>query len=192
MMKVRYQLQNKEGELALVSSQLDVLSDRNLLLVLFIVMIGLTGGFIYIRYRKSRLNEALATAELQQRDMTISELEQKITEQNRKLKERNIPEWVVINSQVTLSLDEIRYIRSEGNYVKIFLSDTERAPVMERLTLKQCEEILPDEISLRIHRSTIVNIRHVSHISNEILFLKDNTELKISRRYKKDLAHFLD
>ncbi|HEX6983139.1 MAG TPA: LytTR family DNA-binding domain-containing protein [Balneolaceae bacterium] len=191
MMKVRYQLQNQEEELALASNRLNILSKRNLFLLALVIVTGLAGGFIYSRYRKSRSNEEIIADELQERDVTISELEEKITEQNRKLKERNIPEWVAFNSQVKLSLDEIRYIQSEGNYVKIYLSDLERAPMMERLTLKQCEQMLPEELTMRIHRSTIVNLRHVSHITNEILFLKDNTELKISRRYKKDLINSL-
>lgn len=191
MMKVRYQLQSKEDELALISSQLNILSTQSALLLGLAIVIALAGGFIYSRYRKSRLQEETMTSELQERDITISELEHKVAEQNRKLKERNVPEWVALNSQVKLSLDEIRYIRSEGNYVKIFLSDADRAPMLERLTLKQCEEVLPEEITMRIHRSTIVNIRHISHVSNEILFLKDNTQLKISRRYRKDLVNFL-
>lgn len=191
MMKVRYQMQKKDSELAIVNNQLGMLNVHNMALLASVIIIGLMSGFIYYRYRKSQQREQSITNELQKREVTIAELEQKIVKQNRKLEERDVPNWVDINSQVKLSLDDIRYIQSEGNYVKIFLSDPERTPIMERLTLKECEAMLPDEISLRIHRSTIVNIRHASHINNEILFLKDNTELKISRRYRKEVVSFL-
>ncbi len=192
MMQVRYQLKNKENELAFISNQLTILNTRNLLLFGAVIFLLVGGGFIYSRYRKSRSQEEAITSELEKRDVTIGKLEEKIKEQNEKLDDRDIPDLIALNSQVKLSLDEIRYIQSEGNYVKIYLSNTDRAPMMERLTLKECEEKLPDELSLRIHRSTLVNLRHVSHINDQILVLKDDTQLKISRRYKKELINFLN
>jgi tetratricopeptide (TPR) repeat protein len=191
MMQVRYQLQKNEEKLAKINQQLTLVGTKNSMLVGLVLSVALITGFLYYRYRRSRKNELTVSSELQKKDARISKLEKKIDEQNQKLKASNIPEWVSLNSQVKLSLDKIRYIQSEGNYVRIYISDSSRAPMMERMTLKQCQEILPEEIFLRIHRSTIVNIRHISHISNELLYLKDDTELKISRRYKTGVTDML-
>ena len=191
LMKVRYQLNATEATLTTVSSRLISTGATNNLLIGVVFCVLLIAGYTTYHYRRSKSTATLATSKLQEHEVTILDLEDTLLEQNQKLVEKNIPEWVEFNSKLKLSLEEIRYIQSDGNYVKIFLSDSTRAPMMERMTLKECEEQLPGEIMLRIHRSTIVNIQHASHVSNEMLYLKDNTELKISRRYKKEVVEFL-
>jgi len=64
-----------------------------------------------------------------------------------------------------------------------------------RKTMKELERELDDSILQRIHRSTIVNIKHVkemeSHINGEyFLTLLSGHRVKLSRTYKDKLKLF--
>ena len=100
-------------------------------------------------------------------------------------------ELIQINKQLRISSDSILYVQSDGNYVRIFTNGEQKAPLMERLSLKKCSEMMPPPQFVRIHRSTIVNINHVERIENESLYLHDGTELKLSRRFKKEMVDLL-
>ncbi len=63
-----------------------------------------------------------------------------------------------------LQIDEILYIEAAGNYA-VFV--TARTNVMTLLSLKELGSLLPPGRFFRIHKSYIVNFRHVSKIERD-------------------------
>lgn len=84
--------------------------------------------------------------------------------------------------------EEIEYLESLGDYVKIFTSGA--APLITKEKISKLKEKLP-ETFLRIHRSYIVNSDKIQAFSKEEIRLKDNIQLPISRTYKKSVMETL-
>ena len=70
---------------------------------------------------------------------------------------------------VRIELDEVRYIKSDSNYVRFMLTDKE---VTSLMNLKDLERKLPAGF-IRVHRSYIVNLRHIDKL--------DSQDIKIGR-----------
>jgi two-component system response regulator LytT len=83
--------------------------------------------------------------------------------------------------KVNLPFDEISYLESMGDYVKITLDSTDTVITRERI--KHLEQLLPDQF-LRIHRSYIINRHKIEQFSKSEVLLNDQT-LPISRTYKQ-------
>lgn len=81
---------------------------------------------------------------------------------------------------VRIELDEIEYIESVDDYLKIHR--TNGRPVMTLMTLKAILEKLPDSRFKRIHRSYVVPINKIRSLSNRKVQLT-STELPVSDRY---------
>lgn len=65
-----------------------------------------------------------------------------------------------------VSLEQIIAISSiGGNYAAVKLKNGES--LLSRKTLKEWEKVLPQSVFIRIHRSTIVNLRHIDQIRNQ-------------------------
>lgn len=88
-----------------------------------------------------------------------------------------------------VSRDDIEWLESCGNYVKICLRDD---AFVARQTLNSVHAQLPPEIFIRVHRSHVVNLRSIIRSvpigkGDHRLILRDGTELRLSRRYNKAL-----
>ncbi|RPH34367.1 MAG: DNA-binding response regulator [Bacteroidales bacterium] len=101
--------------------------------------------------------------------------------------------YVKLNNHTSkfIEISTISAITSVGNYSKLVTVDGNKYHVLK--TLKQWEEELPTGYFARIHRSTIVNIKHVVKIENysktyNRAYLKNSeTPLEISRSCFKNL-----
>lgn len=88
---------------------------------------------------------------------------------------------------IFLHMREIRWISAEGNYVRVYAGT---ASHLVRETLSKVEEKLDPEKFLRIHRSTIVNLRFVKELrasyseGESAVLLNDGTRLTLSRGYR--------
>jgi two-component system response regulator LytT len=80
----------------------------------------------------------------------------------------------------SLLFDEILYIESLSDYVKIYLTSKEIVITKEKIS--RLEERLP-EMFVRIHRSFIVNKHKVSSFNKEMVTI-GNQPLPLSRTYK--------
>ncbi len=95
------------------------------------------------------------------------------------LKQNGEPILVLVNS--------IACITALSDYTYVFIS--EKNKIMVRRSLREWEDILPENIFLRIHRSTIININSIIKIenwfNNSLSVSLKNMEQKfiISRRY---------
>ena len=90
--------------------------------------------------------------------------------------------------------DAIRWVEAAGDYVRLH-TDTQAHLLRE--TMKGMEEQLDPERFLRIHRSAIINVRHLKELrpygnSEYIAVLNDGTECKLSRTYRDALTEFFD
>ena len=81
---------------------------------------------------------------------------------------------------VKIGLQDIEYIESFEDYVKIYLSSAK--PVMTLMTLKNILEKLPAEKFQRVHRSFVVALSHIRSISNRKIRLA-SAEIPVSDSY---------
>jgi len=91
-----------------------------------------------------------------------------------------------------MSPEEIYWIESDGDYVRLHTADKSRFVRMSQLKIM---EKLPPGQFVRIHRSTIVNLRHMRKASTALygeytVELTNGTKLKVIRTFVHDLkAH---
>lgn len=86
--------------------------------------------------------------------------------------------------QVKLFPDEIIYLESMGDYVKIFLKN-ERKPLIPLITLKKIKTFLPKSSFLQINRSQIVNLQMISSFGAGSLSIGENY-FKVSDTFRED------
>ncbi len=89
---------------------------------------------------------------------------------------------------IKIDFDAIIYIESYSDYIKIHLLNK---TIVTRETISAIEAKLPKRQFLRIHRSFIIALSHISSFTNEQITIK-NTALPISRSYKKDVIALLE
>lgn len=82
-----------------------------------------------------------------------------------------------------IRLDEIAYIEAGGSYSKIHLADNRSMMISFHLAV--IEKSLPDNDFVRIHRSYIVNLRHVTSLIGNSLNVNGKM-LTIGRDYRDD------
>lgn len=89
-------------------------------------------------------------------------------------------------------VSSILYCTAEGAYTRIVLKD--KPPMVISQTLGDIEEILPSEIFLRIHHSTIVNpnaITHYSRTDGGYVVVTTKEKLMVSKARKEALLQQL-
>lgn len=87
---------------------------------------------------------------------------------------------------ILLPIDEIDWIESYGNYLKLHAG---RESHLIRGTMQSLETKLDPEKFVRVHRSTIVNIEKIKQIyprsnGDQDLVLHDGQQLMLSRKYR--------
>lgn len=105
---------------------------------------------------------------------------------------RRLP--VKVDGRVELvAVDQIVWIESEGNYVRLHLSGRSH---LVRETMNGIEARLDPDRFLRIHRSAIVNVDCISDLrpwytGEYIVRLRDGRELTLTRRHRDGLRRLL-
>ncbi|HEY4008775.1 MAG TPA: LytTR family DNA-binding domain-containing protein [Acidobacteriaceae bacterium] len=94
---------------------------------------------------------------------------------------------------VFISVSSIRWIGAEENYVRIC---TETEDHLLREPISRMEERLDPSMFVRVHRSFIVNLRHVKELRSEsggesIVVLMNGQKLAMSRSYRSRLNEWL-
>jgi len=106
-------------------------------------------------------------------------------------KKRDSPKRQILvkdgNANVVLKLNQIKYVKSESNYVQFY---TLTKKVMSLMTLKQLENDLPDYF-FRVHKSYIINLDFLDSISTEEVVI-DGQSIPIGATYKELLNKQLD
>jgi two-component system, LytTR family, response regulator len=89
-----------------------------------------------------------------------------------------------------LEVEKVDWIEAAGNYVRLHARGESH---LVRATLSSLEERLDPELFLRIHRSTMVNVRRIHEIhawfqGEHRVVLEDGTTLLVSRRHRSALS----
>jgi len=105
-------------------------------------------------------------------------------------KQKLIKGYLVVRSERKsrqIPYDQIAYVESVGNYVRIQTSSGESILSKEKISMLQ--EKLP-EYFLRIHRSIIVNRDKIQSFNKEWITVNEN-DLPLSRKYKEQIINQL-
>ena len=83
---------------------------------------------------------------------------------------------------------QIMFVRGLQNYVELNLENGKRLIIHQ--TLKSMFALLPEEVFAQIHKSFIVNVRHISRLDGSMLYLRE-TALPIARDRRKEILNIL-
>ena len=92
-----------------------------------------------------------------------------------------------------VNCQDIIYCHSESNYSRIYLESGRK--ILASKTLKNIEEMLPDDLFFRVHNSYIANLSKVIsylHDNGGSLVLENDIQIKVSRNKKKELFERLE
>ena len=95
--------------------------------------------------------------------------------------------YIQLNSGVKLLADEVVYVKSDGHYLDYHLLEDEK-PVLDRDTISGRSEELENHGFLRIHRSHLVNEKHVKKVLKYEVELSNKLTLPISKRHRERLV----
>ena len=88
----------------------------------------------------------------------------------------------VDRKMIRVLLDDILYIESDKDYVKIF---TEKGFIITRQTIASVEAMLSESLFIRIHRSYIVSLNKLKSFTAETVEI-GNKELPIGKLYRNN------
>lgn len=89
-----------------------------------------------------------------------------------------------------VKISDIVYIESEGEYVRLHLTDGTR--VMTLFRLKNMESVLPRDTFMRTHRSYIVNLAYISGYVKGRVYLSDTEYVPIGENYREAFQRYID
>ena len=84
---------------------------------------------------------------------------------------------------VMLPVSYIRYVEAQDKYTKISVKNDK---LVLRKTMKEWEELLPEDEFCRVNRSYLINLDLIEKDKDEII-IEEGKLIKISRKYKKDI-----
>jgi len=90
------------------------------------------------------------------------------------------------------NINNIVYCEADQNYTNIHMASGEK--ILVARTLKYVEELLPDELFFRIHKSFLVNLNYVKKYlktDGHQVILEDNTILDIANRRNEEFVQAL-
>lgn len=137
--------------------------------------------FRFDRFLKA-VNRALELHNLNKQTIKSFEIEKTAQKNNRQIAIK------VDKKHILIKIDEIQYLESLGNYVKVWKnSDFLLTP----RTLASFEDQLSTDF-VRIHKSFMLNKRYVDYLEGNIIVLKNGQEVPIGKNYKGTIKQLLD
>ncbi len=88
------------------------------------------------------------------------------------------------HSLVKIILDELLFIENLKDYVRFYLKDGSK--VMSLMSLKSLEEKLPEERFIKVHRSYIIGVSHITSIQKKAITI-NNHNIPVSNAHKHKL-----
>jgi DNA-binding LytR/AlgR family response regulator len=113
------------------------------------------------------------------------EYHQFLLSQKNRQEETIHPGYFFVNadySLVKIMLDDVVWIEGLKDYIKIHLQSLEK-PVITLMSMKAIGEHLPDKGFIRIHKSYIVSVRHITAIRKNSVFI-GTLEIPVGGNYK--------
>jgi DNA-binding LytR/AlgR family response regulator len=88
---------------------------------------------------------------------------------------------------VKVLLDDIYYIESMKDYIKIITTD---GTLVTKQSMSSVEAMLPEDQFLRTHRSFIVSLKKIRSYNNELIDV-EKTEIPIGKLYRSAVLSML-
>jgi two-component system LytT family response regulator len=101
------------------------------------------------------------------------------------------PEYLFVKTEhriQKINLNDIRYIEAVQNYVSIHMPS---ARIMTLQTLKKIAEQIPSGPFIRVHRSYIVNLRHIDSVERGRIFIGDAI-IPVGDNYRDEFYGVID
>ena len=89
-----------------------------------------------------------------------------------------------------VKLANIIYLESAGEYVRLHLSDGTKLVTLFRL--KNMENALQSSQFMRVHRSYIVNLTHITGYTKGRIFLSNEDYIPIGENYKEQIISYIN
>lgn len=105
------------------------------------------------------------------------------------IKQNNFVYFRADRKMVKVMLENIRYIESMKDYVKVF---TDNEVVITKQSLNSVEAMLPEKQFIRTHRSFIVSLSKVKSFTNELIQISKEEEIPIGKLYRNEVMKMLE
>ncbi len=134
------------------------------------------------------VNQALTKIKQENEQVKIQTLLTNLNQLNNK------PEKIILNTSdntYIVDINDITRCDSDNNYTIFYLANNQKIIISK--TLKEFENLLPEDTFIRIHRSHIININYITKINKRntgFICMKDNSEIPLSPK-KKNLLFTL-
>lgn len=89
-----------------------------------------------------------------------------------------------------VKMSNIVYLESAGEYVRLHLVDGTKLVTLFRL--KNMESELQSSQFMRVHRSYIINLNHISGYTKGRVFLSNDDYVPIGENYKEQFTNYID
>ncbi|MEL6535462.1 MAG: LytTR family DNA-binding domain-containing protein [Bacteroidota bacterium] len=86
------------------------------------------------------------------------------------------------------NFEDLIYCQGIGNYVKVYSKQEKPLMILEKLS--SLYEKLSPEIFVRIHKSYIINLKHIQQVSGNRVYIQDQ-EIPIGQVYREELLRRL-
>ncbi len=99
----------------------------------------------------------------------------------------------IINGFKMVNLSNIIYCVADVNYTNIYLLNNEK-PILSSKSLKYYEELLPDSVFFRIHKSSIINLNMINTYTKSLgntVEMINGVQLEVSERKKTAFSNKL-
>lgn len=103
-----------------------------------------------------------------------------------------LPDFILVKADyktIKIQHDDILFVESANEYVKIFLSGGEM--IMTFMRLKNLETELPKTKFMRVQRSFIVNLNKIKAVEKNKIYIEHKKTIPIGEQYKESFQEFL-
>lgn len=165
MIKYKEEVKALQNENSNLTSAISFFRKNLVYIILFSIVLLLMVFYFFKKYKKS--------------DQTSKSLEEEKKDIIKNSERKNI----ILNNKQKIYLDDIKYVKSDRNYVEFYYKDKK---MVDRNHLKNVMMELPPNF-VQVHRSYVINKNFIKVINANSLVLEPNTEIPVSRTFKKNI-----
>ena len=148
--------------------------------------------------RMDRLVQSLARAAHWIATATAAEAGERLTALLNRVPRVKYLDRIVVKNKgkvVFVAVDDVQYLQAEGNYVRIV---SQGQTFLLRGTISDFDRKLDPTIFVRVHRSSIINLREVremktgSEEGGYVLTMSDGEQIKVGRAFRSRLTELVE